>query len=115
MVILYEHLYKQVELVLRSKVEECHYHRYTEIYEDDIWYYCTEKVWRKEDIASLPIHRVVHTILRLTPSEILAYEQSKQAKKAEVEKQPPLIIHGVHINDEELEMLLAPLSNKSSE
>lgn len=105
MTIPYEPLFNKLELVLTSKVEEFRFHNYEQLTKEQIWLFCVEKKWRKEQIEQMPIHRLVNTILSVKPSDMLVYEQIREYKAVQYE---------ITINDEEMQALLAPLLKKPS-
>ena len=97
MVVPYESLYRKVQIVLQSKLEEFQLYDYDAITIEQLWMYCVEKKWRKQIIEELPLHVVVSSIFSVTPSELLNYAQVEGLKA----------IDGmVELSTEELEMLL---------
>ena len=97
MVVPYESLYRKVQIVLQSKLEEFQLYEYDAITIEQLWTYCVEKKWRKQVIEELPLHVVVSAIFSVTPSELLNYAQVKSLKE----------IGGmVELSEEELEALL---------
>ena len=97
MVVPYESLYKKVQIVLQSKLEEFQLYQYDAITIEQLWMYCIEKKWRKKAIEELPLHVVVSAIFSVTPSEILNYAQIKDLKS---------IDEMMELSREELEELL---------
>ena len=77
MVVPYESLYNNVQIVLQSKLEEFKFYLYDAITVEQLWMYCIEKKWRKQVIEELPLHVIVSAIFSVTPSEILNYAQVK--------------------------------------
>ena len=103
MVVPYESLYRKVQIVLQSKLEEFQLYQYDAITIEQLWMYCVEKKWRKRVIEELPLHVVVSAIFSVTPSELLNYAQVESLKA----------IDGiVELSAEELEELLGTKKNK---
>lgn len=103
MVVPYESLYRKVQIVLQSKLEEFQLYDYDAITIEQLWMYCVEKKWRKQVIEELPLHVVVSAIFSVTPSELLNYAQVEGLKS----------IDGiVELSTEELEELLGTKKNK---
>ena len=103
MVVPYESLYRKVQIVLQSKMEEFQLYQYDAITIEQLWMYCIEKKWRKQVIEELPLHVVVSAIFSVKPSEILNYAQVKGLQS----------IDGiVELSMEELEELLGTKKNK---
>ena len=97
MVVPYESLYRNVQIVLQSKLEEFKFYQYDAITVEQLWMYCIEKKWRKQVIEELPLHVVVSAIFSVKPSEILNYAQVKDLQS----------IDGIiELSREELEALL---------
>ena len=97
MVVPYESLYRNVQIVLQSKMEEFRFHQYNAITVEQLWMYCIEKKWRKQVTEDLPLHVIVSTIFSVTPSEILNYAQVKDLQS----------MNGIiELSTEELEELL---------
>lgn len=97
MVVPYESLYKKVQIVLQSKLEEFEFYQYDAITIEQLWMYCVEKKWRKQAIDELPLHVIVSTIFSVKPSEIFNYTQVKNFQS----------IGGIiELSKEELEELL---------
>ena len=80
MVVPYESLYRKVQIVLQSKLEEFQLYQYDAITSEQLWMYCVEKKWRKQVIEELPLHVVVSAVFSVTPSEILNYAQVKDLR-----------------------------------
>ena len=76
----YESLYKKVQIILQSKLEEFRFYEYDAITIEQLWMYCIEKKWRKQVIEELPLHVVVSSIFSVKPSEILNYTQVKDLR-----------------------------------
>lgn len=103
MVVPYESLYRKVQIVLQSKLEEFQLYDYDAITIEQLWMYCVEKKWRKQVIEELPLHVVVSAIFSVTPSELLNYAQVEGLKS----------IDGiVELSTEELEELLGTKKNQ---
>ena len=102
MVVPYESLYRKVQIVLQSKLEEFQLYEYDAITIEQLWMYCVEKKWRKQVIEELPLHVVVSAVFSVTPSEILNYAQVKGLQS----------INGIiDLSREELEELLGTKNN----
>ena len=99
MVVPYESLYRKVQIVLQSKLEEFQLYEYDAITSEQLWMYCIEKKWRKQVIEELPLHVIVSAIFSVTPSEILNYAQVKDLKSMD---------EIVELSMEDLEELLGP-------
>ena len=99
MVVPYESLYRNVQIVLQSKLEEFKFYQYDAITVEQLWMYCIEKKWRKQVIEELPLHVIVSAIFSVTPSEILNYAQVKDLKSMD---------EIVELSMEDLEELLGP-------
>lgn len=82
MTIPYASLYKKVQIILQNKIEEFHYLGYTEITERDLWNYCIDKMWRKEDIQNLRLHQIASGIFNVSGSEIIQYQQLQGLKQS---------------------------------
>ena len=103
MVVPYESLYRKVQIVLQSKLEEFQLYQYDAITIEQLWMYCVEKKWRKQVIEELPLHVVVSAIFSVTPSELLNYAQVEGLKSMD---------GIVELSTEELEELLGTKKNK---
>ena len=103
MVVPYESLYRKVQIVLQSKLEEFQLYEYNAITIEQLWMYCVEKKWRKQVIEELPLHVVVSAIFSVTPSELLNYAQVESLKASD---------GLVELSTEELEELLGTKKNK---
>ena len=102
MVVPYESVYRKLQIVLQSKLEEFQLYEYDAITTEQLWMYCVEKKWRKEVIEELPLHVVVSAIFSVKPSEILNYAQVKGLQS----------IDGmIDLSREELEDLLGTKNN----
>ena len=99
MALPYESLYRNVQIVLQSKLEEFKFYQYDAITVEQLWMYCVEKKWRKQVIEELPLHVIVSAIFSVTPSEILNYAQVKDLKSMD---------EIVELSMEDLEELLGP-------
>ena len=99
MALPYESLYRNVQIVLQSKLEEFKFYQYDAITVEQLWMYCIEKKWRKQVIEELPLHVIVSAIFSVTPSEILNYAQVKDLKSMD---------EIVELSMEDLEELLGP-------
>jgi hypothetical protein len=97
MTIPYEKLYKHVEPVLDSKIDEFRYYEYNAISKKDLWQYCVDKKWRKQNVEALHLHEVVATIYSVSSSELVNYAQISDMKQQQL---------NTHISQEELELLL---------
>lgn len=103
MVVPYESLYRKVQIVLQSKLEEFQLYEYDAITSEQLWMYCVEKKWRKQVIEELPLHVVVSSVFSVTPSEILNYAQVKGLQS----------INGIiELSTEELDELLGTKKSK---
>lgn len=80
MVKRFEHIYRQVELVIASKIEEFHYCGYRAITRQQLWEYCIDKKWYRKNIDELHLHEIVATIYEATASSIMNYEQVKELR-----------------------------------
>ena len=103
MVVPYESLYRKVQIVLQSKLEEFQLYQYDAITIEQLWMYCVEKKWRKQVIEELPLHVVISAIFSVTPSELLNYAQVEGLKSMD---------GIVELSTEELEELLGTKKNK---
>jgi hypothetical protein len=101
--IVYESLFKKVEIVIESKLEEFHYQNYTEITAQDIWQYCIAKKWKKQRVEELSIAAIVSTIFALKPSEIVSYVHVSDLYQTSL---------NIGLDLEELNMLLKPLKSE---
>ncbi|MGN7476754.1 post-transcriptional regulator [Solibacillus silvestris] len=80
-------LYEKVQLILMNKIEEFHYYGYDAITEQDLWKYCIDKTWRKQDIQNLRLYELTSGILGATASEVLSYMQISDFKRNEMNLQ----------------------------
>ncbi|WP_431027318.1 post-transcriptional regulator [Lysinibacillus sp. LZ02] len=99
MAVPYESLYRKMQLVLQSKLEEFELYEYDAITMEQLWQYCVEKKWRKKVVEELPLHVVVSTIFSITPSELLNHVQIKELQFND---------GIIDLNAEDLEALLGP-------
>ena len=99
MALPYESLYRNVQIVLQSKLEEFKFYQYDAITVEQLWMYCIEKKWRKQVIEELPLHVIVSAIFFFFSSEILNYAQVKDLKSMD---------EIVELSMEDLEELLGP-------
>ena len=97
MAVPYELLYKKVQIVLQSKLEEFQFYQYDAITIEQLWKYCVEKKWRKQVIEEMRLHEMVASIFSITPSEMLNYVQIKSLQSND---------GIVELNMEEIEELL---------
>lgn len=81
MTIQYEKLFQKVLPVLQSKLEEIEYYQYDSITVEDIWNFCIQKKWRKQNIEDIRLHQLVETIFSVTPSEIVSHFQIQQFRE----------------------------------
>lgn len=103
MVIRFEQLYKHVEIVIESKIEEFRYCGYKAITKEQLWNYCLDKKWRKKDVGQLRLYEIVATIYAVSASHIMNYEQVNEFRYTQV----------APLSKEELDFLLyAPLKNE---
>lgn len=86
MQIPFSQLYEQVQEILKNKVEEIHYFGYGSITEQDVWCYCIDKVWRKQDVQKLRLHELASGILGVSASEMLNYIQIKGLKHSNMQQ-----------------------------
>lgn len=103
MSIPYEPLYRKLEIVLDSKIEEFHFNQYKKIKKEDIWNYCLYKKWAKQKVEDIPMHQLVNTIFSVKASDLFMYEQIigyQQLKNNSL------------LNEEEMELLLQPFYKK---
>lgn len=99
----FEQLYKHVEVVIDSKIEELHYYGYKAITKEQLWNYCLDKKWRKKDVGQLHLYEIVATIYDVSASNIMNYEQVNEFRYTQT----------VSLSKEELDLLLyAPLHDK---
>ena len=99
MLIPFSGLYEKVQLVLTNKIEEFHYYGYNAITEQDLWRYCIDKVWRKQDVQNLRIHEVTSGIFSASASKVLSYMQIAGFKQAEM---------NLLLTEDELQTLFLP-------
>ena len=99
MLIPFSGLYEKVQLVLTNKIEEFHYYGYNAITEQDLWRYCIDKVWRKQDVQNLRIHEVASGIFSASASKVLSYMQITEFKQTEMNSK---------LSEDELHFLLQP-------
>ena len=85
MTVPYASLYEKVQIILQNKVEEFHYLGYKAITEQDLWGFCIDKVWRKEDVQNLRLHQLASGIFNVSASEIIQYFQVHGLKQASFE------------------------------
>ena len=81
MQIPYSTLYERVQEILKNKVEEFHYYGYRSITTQDLWRYCIDKLWRKQDVENLKLHELTSGIFRVSASQVLSYLQINDLKK----------------------------------
>lgn len=103
MSILQKTVFDQVQLVLKSKVEEFHMQQYTEITIEELWEYCVRKKWKKRQMENVPLHEVVATIFTVKPSDLLNYEHVSGLQKTSMH---------LELDLEEINMLLKPLKSE---
>ncbi|PZX07111.1 ComN-like post-transcriptional regulator [Psychrobacillus insolitus] len=99
MEIRYKEMYTHVLPAIESKKSEFEVYNYQTVTEEDIWNYCVTKKWRKEDIAMLPLHKVINDVLSISSAEFMTFEQIEKYKSSNWFKD---------INKEELQLLLNP-------
>jgi hypothetical protein len=75
MTVPYASLYEKVLIILQNKVEEFHYLGYKAITEQELWGYCIDKVWRKEDVQNMRLHQLTSGIFNVSASQIIQYQQ----------------------------------------
>ena len=92
-------LYEKVQEILNNKVEEFHYFGYHSINEQDVWRYCIDKVWRKQDIQNLKLHELTSGIFGVRASEVVNYLQVNGLKQGSNE---------IMLSKEELDELFHP-------
>lgn len=92
-------LYEKVQLILTNKIEEFHYYGYDALTEQDLWKYCVDKVWRKQDVQNLRLHELTSGIFGATASEVLSYVQMSDFKRNELK---------LKLSEEELHGLFHP-------
>lgn len=80
MQIPYSTLYEKVQEILKNKVEEFHYYGYRSITTQDLWRYCIDKLWRKQDVQNLKLHELTSGIFRVSASQVLSYLQINDLK-----------------------------------
>ena len=85
MQIPYSALYEKVQEILKNKVEEYHYYGYHSITTQDLWRYCIDKLWRKQDVQNLRLHELTSGIFRVSASQVLNYLQISDLKKPGVQ------------------------------
>ena len=105
MTVPYASLYERVQIILKNKVEEFHYLGYKAITEKDLWGFCIDKVWRKEDVQNLRLHQLASGIFNVSASEIIQYQQIHGLKRSS---------HHLKISEDELKSLFQQLPNNSS-
>ena len=96
MQIPFSSLYEKVQLILTNKIEEFHYYGYDALTEQDLWKYCVDKVWRKQDVQNLRLHELTSGIFGTTASEVLNYVQMSDFKRNELKlKNAEEELHGL--------------------
>ena len=95
----YEDIFLHVLPALESKKSEFKVYNYGTVTENDIWKYCITKKWRKQNIATLPLHRIVNDVLSVTPAEYMTFVQIQNSRTSNWFSE---------INQEELKLLLNP-------
>lgn len=85
MQIPYSTLYEKVQEILKNKVEEFHYYGYRSITTQDLWCYCIDKLWRKQDVRKLKLHELTSGIFRVSASQVLNYLQISDLKKPSIQ------------------------------
>lgn len=103
MTILKKTLFDQVQLVLKSKIEEFHMQQYTEITIEDLWNFCVQKKLKKRQIETVPLHEIVATIFSVKPSDLLNYEHVSGLQKTSID---------LGLDLEAINMLLKPLKSE---
>ena len=93
-------VYEKVLLILTNKIEEFHYYGYDALTEQDLWKYCVDKVWRKQDVQNLRLHELTSGIFGTTASKVLNYVQISDFKKNEL---------NLKLSQDELHGLFEPL------
>ncbi|MET3574671.1 post-transcriptional regulator [Bhargavaea ullalensis] len=88
---------------LASKTEEFRFYGYGSVSEEDLWRYCTKKLWRKKDPAQMPLHEMVADILSVTPARYMTHSQVEGLRSAAA---PGGTLGG--FDEEEFRELLAP-------
>lgn len=101
MPIPYESLYGKVQIILTSKVEEFHYFGYVTLTEQDLWSYCIDKIWRKQEVSLLKLHELASGIFNVRASEMINYMQINGLKQSAID---------IELSPEELQGLFQPLS-----
>lgn len=81
MLIPFSDLYEKVQLILKNKIEEFHFYGYNALTEQDLWRYCIDKVWRKQDVQNLRLHELASGIFNVTASEVINYIQISDLKQ----------------------------------
>jgi hypothetical protein len=78
----YDRFYEDVQLVLKSKVEEFSFLGYESVSEQDIWAFLTEKKWKKAK-EGLQLFEIVQSILSLKVGEFMNYKTVQTLKNTE--------------------------------
>lgn len=99
MAIQFEEIFNHALPAIKSKKSELRLYGYTTVTEKDIWTFCVKKKWRKKDVASMRIHEVVNSILKLTPAEFMTYTQIEEQRDSDWFSD---------LNSDELQLLLSP-------
>ena len=71
----YAQLYEKVLPAIEAKMEEMKHYEYDTITAEELWRYCVEKKWRKENIDDLHLYEILATIFDVTPSDIVSFNQ----------------------------------------
>lgn len=114
MTIRFEQLYRYVEIVVESKIEEFCYYGYKAITKEQLWNYCLDKKWRKKDVGQLHLYEIVATIYDVQASNVMNYEQANEFRATQKDEFQP--IQTAALSKEELDFLLcAPVANEEKE
>ncbi|WP_110111457.1 post-transcriptional regulator [Bacillus sp. CGMCC 1.16541] len=76
---------EQVELVVKSKIEEFHLLGYGEVREENLWDYLQKKKWKKVK-EELPLHHMVNDILTVKVMDIMNYITIQSYKGSRLEE-----------------------------
>ncbi|WP_019414050.1 post-transcriptional regulator [Paenisporosarcina sp. TG20] len=80
MIVKYEELFELVVPALESKIQEFRIYNYNSVTKEDIWHYCVNKKWKKNNIQEMRVFEMVNDILRTSPAQYMTHTQIEDYK-----------------------------------
>ena len=102
--IQYAKLFEKIRPAIETKIEEFKFYQYDTITAEELWRYCVEKKWRKKNVEQLHLYEIIATVLNVSPSDIVSFNQVEFIQKDN---------WFADINAEELKSLLRPTKLES--